>query len=48
MYAVKFNNPEEATWQTRHSYEEEFGYLWGLSAQNDFPSIFPKNWWYCF
>ena len=29
--------------QTRHSYEQEFGDLWGLPAENDFPSIFPKR-----
>ena len=29
--------------KTRHGYEQELGDSWGLSAQNDFPSIFPKH-----
>ena len=44
MYVGTFNDPEKATWQTRHSNEQEFGDLRGLPAQNNFPSIFPKHW----
>ena len=29
--------------QMRHGYEQEFGDLWGLPAQNDFPLIFTKH-----
>ena len=43
MYAGTFNDLEKATLKTRHIYEQEFGDLWGLPAQNDFPSIFPKH-----
>ena len=43
MYAGTFNDTEKSTWQTRHGYEQEFGDLWGLPAQNDFPLIFPKH-----
>ena len=43
MYAGMSNDPEEATRQTRHGYEQEFGDLWGLPAQNDFSSIFLKH-----
>ena len=43
MYAGTFNNPEKDTCQTRHGYDQEFGYLWGLPAQNDFPPILPKH-----
>ena len=43
MYAGMFNDPEKNTWQTRHGNEQEFGDLWGLPAQNDFPSILPKH-----
>ena len=43
MYTGTFNDPEKATRQMRHSYEQEFGDLWGLPAQNDFPLIFPKH-----
>ena len=45
MHEGTFNDPEIATWQIRHSYEKKFGHLWGLPAQNDFPSILPKHWW---
>ena len=43
MYAGTFEDPEKSTGQTRHSYEQEFGDLWDLPAQNDFPSILPKH-----
>ena len=43
MYAGAFNDPEKATLQTRDSYEQKFGDLLGLPAQNDFPLIFPKH-----
>ena len=43
MYAGTFNDPEKATLKTRHSYEQELGYLWGLPTQNDFRTIFPKH-----
>ena len=31
----------------RPGYEQEFGDTWGLPAQNNFPSTFPKHWWSC-
>ena len=43
MYAGTFNNPLKATWQSCHSYEQEYGDFWGLPAKNDFPSILPKH-----
>ena len=43
MYERTFNDPEKATGLTRHGYEQELGDLWGLPAQNDFPSILPKH-----
>ena len=43
MYAGTINDPEKDMLQTHHSYEQEFGDLWGLPAQNDFPTIFPKH-----
>ena len=43
MYAGTFNDPEKATLKTRHCNEQEFGDLWGLPAQNDFPLILPKK-----
>ena len=43
MYAGTFNDPEKATLKMRHGNEQEFGYLWGLPAQNNFPSILPNQ-----
>ena len=37
MYVGMFNDPKKATWQTRHIYEQEFGDIRGLPAQNGFP-----------
>ena len=48
MYAGTFNDTEKDMWQTRHSHEQEFGDLWGLLEQNDFPLILPKHWWFNF
>ena len=43
MYAGAFNNPENDTGQTCHSNEQKFGDLWGLLAQDLFPSILPST-----
>ena len=40
MYAGTLNDPEKATWQTRHANEQEFGDLWGLLAKTTFH-------WFC-
>ena len=43
MHGVTCNAIKKVTGQTRHGYEQEFGDIQGLPAQNDFPSIFPKH-----
>ena len=43
MYAGTFNDPKKAMGRTRHRNEQELGDLWGLPAQNDFPSNLPKH-----
>ena len=43
MHGVTFNNPKTITGKMLHGYEQEFGDIRGLSAQNNFPSIFPKH-----
>ena len=30
MYAVMFKYPKKSKCQRRHSYEQDFGYVWGL------------------
>ena len=43
MYVGTFNDTENFSKQKCHNNEQEFGNLWGLPAQNDFPSFFPKQ-----
>ena len=45
MYKLTFNDPQKAMWQTCHTYEQEIGYIQGLPAENDFPSILTKHRW---
>ena len=47
IYGGTFNDPKKDTWQTRYSYEQEFGDIRGLPAQKYFPWIFTKHWWPC-
>ena len=35
----------KSSWQTRHGYEQEFVYIQGLPAQNNFPSVLPTARW---
>ena len=43
MYGRTSNDPKKDTWQMRHGYEQEFGDIRGLLAQNNFTSILPKH-----
>ena len=43
MYGGASNDHQKDMQQTFHAYEKEFGDIWGLTAQNDFLSIFTKN-----
>ena len=39
MYGGTFNDPKNYMRQTHHGYEQYFGDIRGLSAQNNFPLI---------
>ena len=43
MYGRMFNDTKKSTLQTRHSYEQDIGYIRGLPAKKDFPSIFSMH-----
>ena len=47
MYVGMYNDTQKSTWQMCHAYEQEFGDMQGLLAQNNFSYIFPKHWWSC-
>ena len=42
-----FNYTKKSTWQTHNVYDQEFGDIWSLLAQKNFPLFLPKHWWYC-